>query len=727
MSKIVGKVGKKIYLSDNNYGVYLFKVKENDISDVYNNKTITITGYFYDLTEDVECEMLGTISRHNKYGEQFNVESYQKIIPEDKNSIVKFFTSDLFKGIGENKALKIYEELGDKAIDLIREDASVLDKIKSLTIKNKEVIISKLKELNESSDTILSLTDIGFNVKDATLIYKHFKERTIEVVNNDIYNIFYEIDKLPFNKIDAIARKNNIEKDDEKRVKAGIIYSMMLLATEKGDTYSSYDEIIKMLKIVINYQVEIDYFDKMLDILLDEEKIFKYGNSSYQLKMYDKADKTIVKRLTYLNNKEDVIYKTNLDKKINDYEKRSNLFYDEKQKLAIKNAFLKNILIITGGPGTGKTTIIKSIVSIYNNIFGSLDDVALLAPTGRASKRIMEATDEVASTIHRFLKWNKDTDRFQINEYNKSNVKLVIIDEFSMVDTCLFESLLNGLKYDTRIILVGDYNQLPSVRAGDVLKDLIESEMFPVIKLERLYRQDEDSNIISLAYDINNSEIDYGLFNKSKDLMFYRADSMNIKDNLKTITKDYKNINYHDFQIMAPIYKTLNGIDNLNKLMQEIFNPKSSRKQEIVIYDVLYREGDKVLQLQNMPDDNIYNGDIGIITEIDNLSRQVTIDYDGNIVTFTSSNFNNFTLGYVISIHKSQGSEFKTVLIPILKEYGRMLYQKLIYTAVTRSKKKLILVGEKEAFDYAVSNIRNDSRKTNLKDKIIERYQGVTK
>ena len=343
MSKLIGKIGKKIYLSDNNYGVYLFKVKENDISDGYNNKTITITGYFYDLSEDLECSLIGTMTKHNKYGEQFNVESYQKIIPEDKNSIVKFFTSELFKGIGESKALKIYEELGDKAIDKIREDRSVLDKVKSLTIKNKETIVNKLNELNESSDTILSLTDIGFNVKDASIIYKHFKERTIEVVNNNIYELFYEIDKMTFNKVDGIARKNNINKDDERRVKAGIVYSMILLSSEKGDTYSSYEEIYKTLKIVINYQIEFDYFDDILNSLLKNEKIYELENKNYQLKIFNKADKTIVKRITYLNNKEDVIYKSNLDKKISDYERKADLFYDEKQKLAIKNAFLKNI------------------------------------------------------------------------------------------------------------------------------------------------------------------------------------------------------------------------------------------------------------------------------------------------------------------------------------------------------------------------------------------------
>ncbi len=725
MSRIVGKLNKKIYLSDNNYGVYLFRVKENDIDSKYDNKIITITGYFYDLIEDMELSLIGKMTSHIKYGEQFLVESYQTVIPEDRNSIVTFFTSDLFKGIGESKALKIYEELGNDAISLIKNDESVLDRVFGLTKKNKEVIISKLRELDKSSDTILRLTELGFQVKDATIIYKHYKEKTIDLVNLDLYNIFYDIEQISFNKVDSVALKNNFLKDDIKRVKAGIIYSMILLSSEKGDTYSSYDEIYSMLRIVINYEVDYSYFDLRLKELEQDLRIIKYEDNYYQLISYENADRTIVKRLTFLNNKEDLFYKNNLlEKKINEFEKNNGIIYDEKQRLAIRNAFLKNILIITGGPGTGKTTIIRSIVSLYKDIFGKMsDDVALLAPTGRASKRIMESTNERACTIHRFLKWNKDTNKFQVNEYSKSDVKLVIVDEVSMLDTMLFESLLKGLKYDTRIILVGDVDQLPSVGAGQVLKDLIESLVFPVVRLERLYRQNDDSNIISLAYDINQGEINYSLFNKDDDLMFYKANSLNIKEKLGIILEEYKNIDYHNFQVMAPIYKTVNGINNLNLMMQSIFNPKSKEKNEIVIYDILYREGDKVLQLMNMPDDNIYNGDIGIIIEIDNIKREVTIDYDSNIVTFTSSTFNNFTLGYAISIHKSQGSEFKIVVIPVLKEYGRMLYQKLIYTGVTRSKNKLILIGEKDALDYATSNDKMGYRKTNLKDKIRERYK----
>ncbi len=728
MSRVIGNISRTIFKSDNDYYVLIFRVKDNDVDPSYNNKSITITGYFYDIDDNFDLSLTGEFSNHPKYGEQFSVSSYQKIIPEDKNSIVSFLSSGLFKGIGETKALKIYEKFGDDAINLIKKDPSILTQIKTLTEKNIVTLKTKLEELDQSTDTLLNLTELGFTAQDATMIYKNYKEQTIPTVNNDLYTIFYDLDKITFLKIDRIALKNGISKKDERRIKAGIIYAMKTLANERGDTYSLKEEIFAYLRIVINYEPSIDLFEKCLDDLLKSLKIIKL-DEKYQLISYYEADNNIVKRLTYLNNKEDLDYKKDyLDKKILEYEKESDILYDDMQKHAIKNAFLKNILIITGGPGTGKTTIIKSIVAMYKDIFNlklgsSFDEeVVLLAPTGRAAKRIMEATLYKASTIHRFLKWNKDTNKFQVNEHNKSKAKLVIIDEFSMVDTLLFSSLLNGLRYDTRIILVGDANQLPSVAPGELLKDLMHTELFPFIELKKLYRQKGDSNIINLAYDINNGEVHKSLFNKNTDLLFYEADSLDLKEKLVMIAKEYQDLPYHDFQIMAPMYKTLNGIDNLNTIMQNIFNPKSKNKKEIVIYDVLYREGDKVLQLMNMPDDNVYNGDIGTIVEIDNLKHEVTIDYDSNLVVFNKSNFNNFTLGYVISIHKSQGSEFKTVIIPILKEYGRMLYRKLIYTGVTRSKQKLILIGELSAYQRGVLNNRNMIRKTNLEEKIKNRY-----
>ena len=679
MNQLKGVVSRIIFTSENNYTVLVIKVLENDIDDSYNGKFITATGYFYDIEVDTNLLLIGTLASHTKYGEQFNTSSYQIQFPLEKNAIITFLSSDLFKGIGEGKALRIYDKLGDDALNLIKNDQTILDEVSGLTKKDREVIVNKLQELDKSSEILLQITELGFSVLDATLIYKKYKEETLSIINQDIYQIILDIPKITFSKVDAIARKNKIKKDDIRRVRAGILHTMQVLAVERGDTYSSTEEISNTLKIIINYDVG-DLFYICLNDLLLENKIIEITEDSYQLLSYYEAENNIVKRLTYLHNKEDLRYKKDLlDKKLNEFQNDNNIYYDEIQKEAIKNSFLKNFQIITGGPGTGKTTIIKSIVSLYQDIFRvdydeACEDIVLLAPTGRASKRIMEATLFKASTIHRFLKWNKDTNKFQVNEHNKSHAKLVIIDEFSMVDTILFHHLLNGLRYDTRIILVGDSNQLPSVSAGNLLKDLIEVNLFPVINLKCLYRQDDDGNIIRLAYDINQGDINYQLFNQNDDLYFYKSSSNELKEHLKSIMSSYKDFDYRTFQIMAPIYKTINGITNLNIFMQELFNPQSKNKNEIKIQDTVYRVGDKVLQLTNMPDDNIYNGDIGIIIEIDNYLKEITIDFGDNLVTFNKSNFQNFTLGYVISIHKSQGSEFDVVIIPILKEYGRMLY-----------------------------------------------------
>ncbi len=722
MSSFQGVITKTIFKSDNNYMVLLFKVLKNDLDDSYNNKTITITGYFYDTLENTNLEVIGELTKHLKYGMQLNVSSYKVIVAKDKNSIIKFFTSDLFKGIGEAKALKIYEALGDDAISKIKSDSGVLDSIESLSKKNKETIKNKIEEMDNSSEIILKITDLGFSIKESTLIYKYYKEETLSILENNLYDIYYDLEKISFQKVDLIARKNNYLKDDIRRIEAGIIETMNVLSFETGNTIQTKSEIFNFLKIIINYLIPEDLFLDCLNSLIKKLKIMDLGLDNYELLIYYEADNNIVKRLTYLKNKPDTLIKeTKLDKMINNLENVYNIKYDDKQKEAIKLAFLKNFLIISGGPGTGKTTIIKSIVSMYEDFY-SKDDIVLLAPTGRASKRIMEATNYPASTIHRFLKWNKDTNKFQVNEYNKSDCKIVIVDEVSMLDTILFSSLLKGLKFDTILIMVGDANQLPSVSPGNILKDLIESEVFSVVELNTLYRQKKGSNIIELAHDVNLGEVNYNLFNKSDDLFFYKASSIDIKENLTIIINKLKTSDYLSYQIMAPMYKTLNGINNLNKCMQELLNPKESNKNEMIINDCLYREGDKVLQLMNMPDDNIYNGDIGIIIEINNILKEITIDFDSNIVTFNSSNFQNFTLGYVISIHKSQGSEFNTVVIPILNEYGRMLYKKLIYTGITRAKNKLILLGEVNALNQSVINEKENNRKTNLVNKIKERY-----
>ncbi|MBP3799848.1 MAG: AAA family ATPase, partial [Bacilli bacterium] len=350
-----------------------------------------------------------------------------------------------------------------------------------------------------------------------------------------------------------------------------------------------------------------------------------------------------------------------------------------------------------------------------------VENIALLAPTGRAAKRMSEATNIPASTIHRFLKWNKENNSFQVNEYNRCKKDFVIIDEASMIDVSLFASLLRGLSVHTRIIIVGDVDQLPSVGPGQVLFDLIESNKIHVKYLKTLYRQKEQSNIIKLAYNIREGILDTNIFNKEEDLTFIECSSDDILKKIEEISYTYLDYSYKNFQVLAPMYKTLNGIDNINNKLQTTFNKKSTKKKEILVYDEVYREGDKVIQLTNMPDENVYNGDIGIIDRIVNSTKkEIYIDFDGNIVKYSKANFINFKKAYAISIHKSQGSEFDIVIIPIVKNFQKMLYRKLIYTAVTRCKKRLYLIGDLSALNFSIRNNNSLVRRTSIKKFLID-------
>jgi exodeoxyribonuclease V alpha subunit len=367
----------------------------------------------------------------------------------------------------------------------------------------------------------------------------------------------------------------------------------------------------------------------------------------------------------------------------------------------------------------------KGIIELYRTInklsYEKLDQkLALLAPTGRAAKRMSETTNQKASTIHRFLKWSKETNKFQVNEYNKSKVEMVIIDEASMIDTYLMASLLKGLSANCKIILVGDDHQLPSVGPGQLLHDVIESEKLTTIKLKELYRQGKDSNIITLAYDIRNGKVMRDVFNQEEDLTFISCQPEQVINHIKEISETYKDISYKDFQILAPMYKTFVGIDEINKQLQTIFNKKDKSKKELTIGEFTFREQDKVIQLTNMPEENVYNGDIGIIEQIiTSPKKEIHINFDGNVVKYTPSNFNNFRHAYSISIHKAQGSQFDIVIMPIVRNYNKMLYRKLVYTGITRSKKKLYIIGDISALDIAVANTSVDIRRTTIKDFLI--------
>ena len=469
----------------------------------------------------------------------------------------------------------------------------------------------------------------------------------------------------------------------------------------------------------LNYLDELILEDK---IVIEEEKI-------YTKKIYD-SEETIVDTLNRLVNREKNKIKK-LDEKISFLEEADHIKYNEKQKIAIKTALENNIVVITGGPGTGKTTIIKAITKLYSIIYEKegenlYKDLALLAPTGRASKRMSESSNLPASTIHRFLKWDKDSNEFMVNETNKAPSKLVIVDEASMIDTELMASLLKGLTSDIRLVLVGDKNQLPSVGPGTVLKDIIESGKVKTIYLDLLYRQSDSSYIPILAEEIRNNDLSENFTEKKDDYLFLECPKEMITKSIENIASQLLEKGYDSKRsiFLAPMYAGINGIDNINKILQNIFNPKDATKKEIKVGNVIYREKDKILQLVNNPDENVFNGDVGyieyILTESESTSKkdEIYINFDGNIIKYLPKDMNKIKHGYIISIHKSQGSEFELVVMPICISYYRMLYRKLIYTAITRAKQKLIIIGEKKAFLYAVSNEYELSRKTSLKEKL---------
>ena len=566
-------------------------------------------------------------------------------------------------------------------------------------------------------------------MKDALNIYNVYKAYTIEHLEHNIYEIMDEVDDISFLKLDQIARKQGIDLLDERRIKACILYIIRTLTFQNGDTYFAKEELYQAVCSYLKNEIEQTQFLPLLNELIDEEKIYQENDKYYDSEIY-RAEVEVADKIGHLCRLPKIKYK-NLEKVVGNYESHCGVTYNKKQKDAILKALTNHCFIITGGPGTGKTTIIKAIIELYQELNelkreSLVEEIRLLAPTGRASKRMSEATLLPASTIHRFLKWNKETNEFGVNAFHKDHGKLIIVDEVSMIDLSLLHSLLEGLDSNIQIIFVGDYNQLPSVGPGQILKDFIESKIIPTIELDLLYRQDENSYITTLAQEIKNNQLSDNYLKEKSDFVFLNCSSQSLRKNLKNICQQILNKGYTEkqVQIMAPMYRGMNGIDNLNKELQEVFNPPHKDKREMTYGDVIFREKDKVLQLVNMPDENVFNGDIGTIerilyeNETPSKKKEIYVDYDGYLVKYLPKDFNSFKHGFVITIHKSQGSEFPVVIMPISMSYHRMLYRKLVYTGITRAKKKLILLGEPEAFLKSIENNQEQIRKTTLKERL---------
>lgn len=727
MNYIKGKIKHLIFESTSGYKVGLIRVKETNDPEMedFINKSVTFTGYFADLTMDDVYVLEGSLVYTEKYGYQYKVENYHYQEVEGKDAVIEFLASPLVKGCGEKTACDIVETLGEDALKKIKESYTNLLLVPKMTEKKALKIYDSIMKYRQTDEMIVELKNLGFTINEALSIINKYGDETISIVKSNPYCLNELID---FNKLDKVYL-NIGTFDDETRIKACLVETIKRLEMADGDTYFSLEEILDGLKRFFSLLPDTSVTEKVVeelsvnnDIIVDKDK--------YYLKTTYEMECAIAKNLSLINNIPPVEIKE-FDTEIIKLQESIDVTYNKEQLLAIKKALENRISIITGGPGTGKTTIIKAITKLYIKIHNLRPDeissqIALLAPTGRAAKKLAESTGLPASTIHRYLKWNKEANDFQINELNKNFHRLVIVDETSMIDTHLFDALLKGICTNIQLILVGDANQLPSVGPGLILSDLISSDVFTFTPLETIYRQSNNSYIPYLAQEIKNKNLSNDYLTKKDDYNFLNATGSNIRELIKMICERSikKGLTDKDIQILAPMYKGENGIDHLNEILRDLFNPPDTKKKEIKVGEVTYRVGDKVLQLTNDPNNGVFNGDIGYIKDIVTITvpkkqETIVIDFDGNKIDYKKEDMNMVKHAYAISIHKSQGSEFPHVIMPITKSYYKMLYNKLIYTGVSRAKKSLVLIGEPYALIMAVNNDYSNQRKTTLKERLL--------
>lgn len=571
---------------------------------------------------------------------------------------------------------------------------------------------------------MIRLHDLGFGPKLSMAIYQFYLGDTLTILDRNPYQLIYDIKGIGFNKADQLARNIGIAYNDNERLKAALLYTLEEECIKQGHTYLPINVVIDLTVDVLNYQdeevIEPEKLDEMLQYLNEEKRLIIDNEQVAIPSLYYSEIKSVQNlfRIKTHTNKLTEIEQSDLQMHIGEIEDANQVNYAASQKEALQTAINSKVMLLTGGPGTGKTTVIKGIVELYAEIHGlSLDyddyvnddyPVVLAAPTGRASKRLQESTGLEAMTIHRLIGWNQDTKPEDILE-NEINARLIIIDEMSMVDTWLFHQFLSAVPLDAQLIFVGDEDQLPSVGPGQVFKDLIESKAIPRVNLTEVYRQQDGSSIIELAHRMKlGQKID--ITQRFHDRSFINCQANQIPTVVEKVVTSAVNKGYTmaDIQVLAPMYKGNAGIKRLNQVLQDILNPKKKDTREIEFGDVVFRKGDKVLQLVNRPNDNIFNGDIGVIVGIfwakeNALNKDVlVVDFEGNEITFTKQDMMELTHAYCTSIHKSQGSEFPIVIMPIVKQYFRMLQRPILYTGLTRAKTSLVLLGDPEAFDIGL-------------------------
>lgn len=716
MEKICGTVDTIIFASQDNR----FTVLKLSPEKLSTQITVTLNGIAPLIGQLLEIE--GEWVKHPKFGQQFKATTYKTVAPTEISGIEKFLASGAINGIGPAMAKKIVAEFGEKTLEIIAKSPNELLKVPGIGKKTAEKISTSYLEQSELTEIMVWLENHGISNTYAGKIFAKYGSFAIDIMEKDIYRLFQDIEGIGFLTADKLAFNLGIQREDKRRIISGIDYALMQLCNNGHCCIPEMALVDKTVKILqVNNQIIFTILKERIDNGSLNTEVVGGETLIYPPYLYY-AEKKVAMRLLQLQQATEPLSEDNLSLFIKVWEKDNQIQLAQKQKEAIKACLHHGVLVLTGGPGTGKTTVIKGILSILK---AQGLKIRLAAPTGRAAKRLSETTGQKALTIHRLLEANNlaQDDNLQLG-FSKDiddqlDADVIILDEVSMVDIVLMHHFLNAVPDGCRIILVGDTDQLPAVGPGSVLKDIIRSQKIPAIRLDEIFRQAQTSMIIQNAHIINAGRLP-DLRKQYSDFVFYELndDTSVTQKILDLCTKDLPHEGFDvlkDVQVLSPMHRFLCGVENLNLMLQERLNPKKNQ-DELKYSSQTFRVGDKVMHIRNNYQKNVFNGDIGFIQDINN--EKLTVDYFDHIVTYEKNELNELTLAYASSVHKSQGSEYKVVIIPLSTSHYIMLQRNLLYTAITRAKQKVIIIGSKKALMTAVQSNRTQKRYTLLAERL---------